>query len=124
MALKARQNAYAPYSHFPVGACLRAEDNNLYCGCNIENASYGLSLCAEASALAALINSGNKTIKEILVVADALCCTPCGSCRQRLYEFAKPNTVVYICNLDKNILKLTMGDLLPHPFTARCLEKK
>lgn len=116
-ALQARKNAYATYSNFSVGSALRADDGAIFSGCNVENAAYGLTVCAEANAICQLIVSGRRKIKEILVVASNDFCPPCGSCRQRIYEFATPETVIHLCCLDGSSKSMTMQELLPHPFT-------
>lgn len=115
-ALEARKNAYAPYSNFFVGCSIKAEDDRIYTGCNIENASYGLTICAEANALCGLIVNGQKKVKEVLVVACEQTCPPCGSCRQRLSEFSTLETIVHLCQLDGSCQSVTLGELLPYPF--------
>jgi cytidine deaminase len=124
-AREVMQFAYAPYSNFKVGACIRAEDGSLHVGCNIENASYGLALCAEASAIAALISSGHKEIHEILVIGSGdFYCSPCGACRQRLYEFSVKNHIpVYMCNSKGEYQQSSMSELLPFGFNLRTMEK-
>lgn len=113
-------NAYAPYSNYQVGACLKSEDGQLFSGCNIENASYGLTLCAEASALGALISAGQKRITEI-----ALCCSgsepcpPCGACLQRIIEFADPDLVIHSSDLHGNTTSITLRELYPQPFNQK-----
>ncbi len=115
--------AYAPYSHFSVGACLRDEHGNLYAGCNIENVAYGSTLCAEAVALGSLIAHGGKQIKEVLIVfASNELCSPCGACRQRLWEFANPNCTVHLCTLDGKYQSVIMKELLPFPFEPKTVK--
>jgi cytidine deaminase len=116
-ALKARENAYAPYSRFAVGAALRAEDGRVYAGANVENAALPQGICAEAAAIAAMVAAGARRITELLVVGggDALC-TPCGACRQRMREFAAPETKVHVAGPEGVRGSFTLADLLPHSF--------
>ncbi len=112
-----RQRAHAPYSHFPTGVALLADDGVIYAGCNVENASYGLGNCAEASAIAAMLAGGGKRIRRAYVVAPGpMPVTPCGGCRQRLREFADPDLVVIAHGVDGDPLEVTLGELLPHSF--------
>ena len=122
MAKAVMLNAYSPYSKFQVGACVRTINDEYFTGCNIENVSYGLTLCAEASALAALISAGNKQIVEVAVVCSTKdLCSPCGACRQRLAEFAGPDTLVHMANADGEHQTVLLGDLLPQPFNQQNL---
>ena len=125
LALKAQGNAYAPYSNHPVGAAVRTASGAIYAGCNVENAALPSGLCAEASAVAAMVAAGEQDIAEVVVVGpgDALC-APCGSCRQRLNEFAAPETPVYICGPEGLRLETTLGALLPHAFGPRNLGRQ
>lgn len=109
--------AYAPYSKFHVGAALRAEDGSIHGGCNVENAAYPQGLCAEASAMAALVGAGRRRIVEALVIGggEALC-TPCGGCRQKLREFAGDNLPIHVCGPEGWRCTLTLGELLPLSF--------
>ncbi|GHC33961.1 cytidine deaminase [Aidingimonas halophila] len=112
-----RDRAYVPYSHHPVGALIEADDGSLYLGCNVEVAHYK-GLCAEASAIAAMITAGHRTIRAAYVLGpgDHLC-TPCGDCRQRLREFATPETRIHVLNANGVALKhYRMEDLLPDSF--------
>ena len=117
MARAAQQNAYAPYSDFQVGACLRADDGSLHAGANVENAAYPQGQCAEASAIGAMIAAGARKIVEVVVIGngDGLC-TPCGGCRQRLNEFATPDTPVNVCGPEGVRKTFTLGALLPGAF--------
>ena len=117
VAARARENAHAPYSGFKVGACLRADDGRLFAGCNVENVAYPQGQCAEASAIGALVAAGGKGITEVVVLAagDKLC-TPCGGCRQRLAEFAGPDTPVHVAGPAGLRASFTLGELLPHAF--------
>ena len=110
-------NAYAPYSKFQVGCCIRTKDDLYFTGANVENSVYPSSQCAEASAVGNMIANGQKEIVEILVMGNShKLCSPCGNCRQILAEFSEPQTIVHIC--DKNTVKqsLTFEELLPIPF--------
>jgi cytidine deaminase len=109
--------AYAPYSNYPVGAALRGESGRLYGGCNVENAAYPQGVCAEASAISALIAGGDRRITEVLVLArgDGLA-TPCGGCRQKLREFAREAVPVHIAGPEGWRRSLTLGELLPLSF--------
>ncbi len=115
-ALEAREKAYAPYSDFQVGAALRTPSGEVFIGCNVENASYPISVCAEGGAISAMIAAGHRQICEAVVVADAALCTPCGACRQRLAEFAADDLVVHVADLDKIKRSFTMDELLPAAF--------
>jgi cytidine deaminase len=124
-ATQAMQYAYAPYSKFKVGACLRSADGQLFVGCNVENASYSLTFCAEANALGHLVMAGQTKITEVLIISSgSATCFPCGACRQRLYEFSTPETLVHCCTSQENIKTLTMHELLPFAFSHENLEKK
>lgn len=125
MAKVVMLNAYSPYSNFQVGACLRTSNDEYFIGCNIENVSYGLTLCAEASAIANLISAGNRRIVEIAVAcSSSTFCSPCGACRQRLSEFASPDTLVHMSNVDGEHQTVLLGDLLPQPFSQQHLGEK
>lgn len=115
-AIKARKNAYSPYSHFAVGAALLCEDGTLYEGCNIENASYGLTNCAERTAIFKAVSEGHIKFKALAVVADTEGpCAPCGSCRQVMAEFKIP--LIIMGNLMGNIKIVTIEELLPFSFS-------
>ena len=116
-AIAAMPSAYAPYSHFHVGAALLDEHGTIHCGVNVENAAYPQGSCAEAGAIAAMVMGGAKTITAIAVAGGgAALCTPCGGCRQRIREFAAPDTPIYICGTDGLRETLTLSALLPHSF--------
>ena len=116
-ACEAMANSHSPYSKFPVGAALLSGSGAIYSGCNIENASYPEGWCAETSAISHLITAGETRITEILVVAEKMDrITPCGGCRQRLVEFAAPNTPVHLCNQQGVVETVTLGALLPASF--------
>ena len=115
-AIKARENAYSPYSHFAVGAALLCEDGTLYEGCNIENASYGLTNCAERTAIFKAVSEGHTKFKALAVVADTEGpCAPCGACRQVMAEFKIP--LITMGNLMGNIKIVTIEELLPFSFS-------
>ena len=111
-----RQNAYVPYSNFRVGAALRGESGTVYRGANVENASYGLTRCAEQSAVQALASAGERSFSEVVVYTDAdTPASPCGACRQILFEFA-PDASVYLVNSAGTTKTFQVKDLLPDGF--------
>ena len=115
-AKNAHHNAYAPYSGFHVGAALRAESGAVYAGANIENASYGLGRCAEQSAVQAMASAGERHFSEILVYTTAAePASPCGACRQVLFEFAE-DAAVYLVNDQGDVRTWTVSGLLPGGF--------
>jgi cytidine deaminase len=117
-ARQARERAFAPYSGFRVGAALEAADGRIIVGCNVENASYGLTLCAERVALVKAISDGITSFKRIAVVTDVDDLTPpCGACRQLLWEFA-PDAEVILANLRGKSAVYRVAELLPHGFDA------
>jgi cytidine deaminase len=121
-AVKAAQNAYAPYSNYRVGAALRAADGTIFTGCNVENASYPASICAERTALVKAISEGQRQF-EAIVVATRNGGFPCGICRQMLYEFS-PHLQVIIADLNGKILyEERLSDLLAHGFGPSELSK-
>ena len=122
-AVKARKRAYAPYSRFAVGAALLTKDGRVYLGCNIENASYGLTICAERNAVWKAVSEGVTEFAAIAVTArDGRGAPPCGSCRQVLHEFA-PNALVYWRDARGRILKRKLTELLPNAFNLADLRK-
>lgn len=116
-AKKVSENAYAKYSNFPVGACALYESGKKYIGCNVENASYGLAICAERNAVSNAISQGEKTkIKAIAIYSPKQKkCTPCGACRQWLSEFADDSAKI-ILEGDNELIILTMAEIFPHSF--------
>ena len=119
MAQKAVKIAYAPYSKFLVGACIRTTENQFFSGCNIESCSYPLALCAEATTIAQMVAAGQQAIAEVLVVADSpQACAPCGACRQRIIEFATDDVLVHMANQSGALITQTIGDLLPMAFRS------
>lgn len=122
LANEARKNSYSPYSGFPVGAALLAEDGSVYLGCNIEGASYGNAICAERTALCKAVSEGQRRFSKLAVIADTEGpCTPCGICRQMLLEFA-PELTVLCGDKDGKVTTFTLQQLLPHAFSASDME--
>jgi cytidine deaminase len=119
IARKAARNTYSPYSKFPVGAALMTAEGKVFSGCNVENASYGLTMCAERVAMLKAVSEGNQKFKALAVVGGCgKAARPCGACLQVLAEFCGPDFPVCLASLDKpgRIESLTLGDLLPHAF--------
>jgi cytidine deaminase len=115
-ALSARENALALYSGFQVGAALQCEDGSIFKGCNIESSSYGLTICAERTALFKALSEGKRKFSRMIVVADTQELTaPCGACRQILWDFA-PHSEIVIANLEGKHLSFSLKELLPLPF--------
>jgi cytidine deaminase len=114
---KARKKAYAPYSKFHVGASVLGSNGKIYSGCNVENASFGLTCCAERNAVFAMIADGERKIRELLVIGDSDgFLPPCGACRQVIAEFASPSAVVHMCNKKGACLSTSVGELVPFIF--------
>ena len=110
-------NAYAPHSRFNVSVSLLGNNTSIYTGVNVENSAFPQGMCAEAAAIGKMVTDGCTEIDEILVMADTKKpTTPCGGCRQRLMEFSKANTAVYLCNLEGFLEETTIGLLLPGAF--------
>lgn len=115
------ENSYSPYSKFKVGAAVLCEDNKVFCGTNIENASYGLSMCAERVAIFTAVANGCKKIKAIAIYSKKGDVTPCGACRQVVLEFSKTADVIY--NTKKNSFKIIkISSLLPKSFNEQTLK--
>jgi cytidine deaminase len=122
LARRALRHAHAPYSHFRVGACLRAASGRLYAGCNVENSAYPVGQCAEATAIGAMVAAGDREIVEVLVASEGLAlCSPCGRCRQQLAEFARPGVRVHLYGPDGLRRTITLGELLPLAFGPETL---
>lgn len=118
-ARAAREHAYAPYSSYRVGAAVRSKDGTVFTGCNVENATYGATLCAERVAVSALVAAGKRDIAAVAVFTDGEPLgLPCGICRQTLVEFGDPETVVVSAS-PREQKTLTLGALLPEPFVLR-----
>jgi cytidine deaminase len=117
-----RLRAHAPLSRFPVGAALETPDGQVITGCNVESASYGLTVCAERAAVFKAVSEGHRRFVRVAVVADTAEPTPpCGACRQVLWEFGG-NMEVILANLTEEKARHVLGDLLPYAFDARLLE--
>lgn len=115
----AREKAYVPYSKFKVGAALLAEDGTVYGGCNIENAGYSMTNCAERTAFFKAVSEGNMKFKALAVVADTPGpCSPCGACRQVMSEFCAPDMPVYLTNMNGDVQQTTVGELIPGAFNT------
>ena len=121
-ACEAREHAYAPYSGFRVGACLRASGGRYYMGCNIENAAYTPTNCAERTALFTAVYEGERSFDAIAIACSGdLPAYPCGVCRQALSEFCAPEMTVIVCNANGESEQTTLGDLLPYSFGRKDL---
>lgn len=128
-ALQARDFSYAPYSHFSVGAALLAIDGTIYQGSNVENASYSVTNCAERSALFAAVSAGKREFIALAVAGGAVMqvdslplCTPCGVCRQALFEFANEEFPIYLVQAKEQYQKSTLQELLPKAFGPKQIE--
>ena len=119
LAIQARKKAYTPYSHYKVGAALLGKSGKVYLGCNVENASYGLTCCAERTAVFKAVSEGETEFEAIAVVTKNGG-SPCGACRQVLSEFA-PDLVVYIADKSSNIKETSIKKLLPAAFGPKHL---
>lgn len=118
-AKKIRESAYVPYSKFPVGAALITKSGNLYTGCNIENAAFPVTCCAERVAIFKAVADGETEFEEMAVVADTQRpVPPCGSCRQVMSEFFDQDMQIHLSNLDKDVKSIAMKDLLPFSFQS------
>jgi len=116
-AKNVRENAHVPYSRFKVGAAFLTGNGSIISGCNVENAAYPQSQCAEASAIGNLVTNGHSKIKEVVVIGSGeLLCSPCGGCRQRLREFASLEVKIHMCNINGHLKTSTLGELLPDSF--------
>jgi cytidine deaminase len=121
-AQQARMHSVAPFSNFQVGAAVRTEDGKIYTGCNVESASYGLTVCAERVAIWKALSEGERNFTELAVVADTETLTPpCGTCRQIIWEFARNADIVF-ANLQGESEVFHVADLLPRAFDARFLK--
>jgi len=118
-AKEARKNAYSPYSGYSVGAAIVDDRGHLHVGCNIENAAYPLGNCAEAAAIAAMVQQGGKLIVRIAIAGgsgDIAPCTPCGGCRQRINEFADADTAILVMDDSEQWREYAVDELLPASF--------
>jgi len=119
-----RENAYAPYSRFQVGAAILGVDGNVYAGCNVENAAYPEGQCAEASAIAAMVAGGCLEISQICIVKKGGGkVAPCGGCRQKINEFAGASLPIFVQSKDGSLQSYTLGELLPNAFGKTNLEE-
>lgn len=121
IARQTMQNSYSPYSRYNVGACIKTEDDHIFSGTNVENASYGLSVCAETAAISAMVSSGHLKIKDIVITSQhndhaVSLCVPCGACRQRIVEFSLPTTRVHLADSEGIQKTFTVAELLPEAF--------
>ena len=123
-AIKVRENAYCPYSKFKVGAAALFEDGNIYSGCNIENASYGATNCAERTAIFSGVSKGNSILKALALVGSTEDFTyPCGICRQVILEFAESEDMkVYIVKNENEVIEKTLKELIPGAFSKKDLK--
>lgn len=116
-AKEVSKNAYAPYSNFSVGACVLASSGNMYVGCNVENASYGLSICAERNAIFSAVAHGETEISAIAIYSpDMDNCLPCGACRQVIFEFEKGKDVEIVTLVKNDLVIHKISELLPEGF--------
>ena len=126
--LEARKNAYTPYSHWAVGAALLTEDGSLFPGCNVENAAYGPTNCAERTALFAAVAQGKREFRAIAIAGGregeepSDFCPPCGVCRQALAEFCEPDFEILLVKSNAETQLHTLGELLPLAFTPKSLK--
>ncbi len=117
LAKIAREKAYVPYSKFKVGAALLSASGTVYLGCNIENAAYSPTNCAERTAIFKAVSEGERAFKALAVVADSeQIITPCGVCRQVLAEFIDDDTMIYLANMQGDMCQVTISELLPKAF--------
>ncbi len=123
-AVKARKNAYAPYSKFKVGAAILSAKGNVYVGANVENVSYPCGICAETAAIAAMVAGGENLIQEIVIVADSKeIISPCGACLQRISEFSNQKTTIHLADLSGIKKSYTLGQMLPFNFDEESLRQ-
>lgn len=117
VASSTKRNSYSPYSKFQVGAAVVSKKGKVFGGCNVENASYGGTICAERTAILKAVSEGHRSFTDIMIVTDAKTPTPpCGMCLQVMAEFCAPETKVWIGNTKKISKVLSLSDLLPNPF--------
>ena len=123
LAFTMLERSYVPYSGFPVGAALLCGDGSVFTGCNVENAAYGSTICAERTALVKAVSEGHRDdwVKLAVVGNSTEPCWPCGACRQMLYEFC-PDLTLLVAGKDRNIEQVSLNELLPHGFGPRNLD--
>lgn len=115
-AIEAQKNAFVPHSSFPVGAAILTDTGKVFTGCNIENPSFGVTVCAERCAIAKMIDSGERVIRNIAVVARTKgYCAPCGICLQAIFEFIEPDGKIIVTNLQSELKEFTLRELYPMP---------
>ncbi len=118
LAVKTSENAYVPYSHFPIGAVLVTDDGKVYTGVNVENASFGLTNCGERTAIFKAVSEGERSFKELIIYGQTeKPVSPCGACRQVMAEFFEPDLPVTLVAKDKSTVVMTVKELLPYSFT-------
>nr|WP_027972968.1 cytidine deaminase [Streptococcus porci] len=118
LAIEASNRAYVPYSHFPIGAALLTADGTVYTGCNIENASFGLTNCGERTAIFKAVSDGHLKLSEIAIYGQtSKPVSPCGACRQVMAEFFEPTAKVTLIAKNGQTVETTVGELLPYSFT-------
>lgn len=124
LAFEMLSRSYVPYSGFPVGAAILCSDGSVFTGCNVENAAYGSTICAERTALVKAVSEGHRNdMERIAVVGNSSdYCWPCGACRQMLYEF-NPNMAVLVARGDGDFVSLKLYELFPHGFGPKSLEQ-
>lgn len=124
-AFEARRNAYAPYSNFAVGAAIRTNSGAVFSGANVENASYPLGSCAEANAIAAMAVAGERQISEILIIGEGeALLTPCGACRQRIFEFAGAGARIHVAGPEGVRATFSSAEMLPYAFGPSITERR
>ena len=118
LAVKTSENAYVPYSHFPIGAVLVTDEGKIYTGVNIENASFGLTNCGERTAIFKAVSEGERSFKELIIYGQTeKPVSPCGACRQVMAEFFESDLPVTLVAKDKSTVVMTVKELLPYSFT-------
>ena len=118
LAVKTSENAYVPYSHFPIGAVLVTDEGKIYTGVNVENASFGLTNCGERTAIFKSVSEGERSFKELIIYGQTeKPVSPCGACRQVMAEFFEPDLPVTLVAKDKSTVVMTVKELLPYSFT-------
>jgi cytidine deaminase len=123
-AISAKQNSYAPYSNFHVGAAVLTEDGSIFSGCNVENAAFGATNCAERSAIFTAISAGKRNIQAIVIISDLEDYTfPCGICRQVISEFADSNIKIILAKNENDYIVKTLEEILPGAFSKKDLNK-
>lgn len=123
MAEDVREKAYAPYSHFKVGAVIKSKSGKFYAGCNVENSSYPAGTCAEEAAIAAMVYGGDYEIEKMLILTGGSeVASPCGACRQRIREFAEDDAMIYMYNVNGESKSSTLSGLLPLSFSSKNLQ--